>query len=95
MLRQNESLEEVVSHGPVEKHLRSRLSGDPTVVEYHTDDYFVRIVRESGEWLVKWYSSGAHPLGTVTRTDDYHEAREQAHETVSNILAGARDPRPD
>lgn len=94
MLRQMETLEQVASYGPLEKHVRHRSDEEPSVTEYHTDEYFVRVVYESDQWLVKWYSSGAHPLGEVGRYDEHDEAIADAKETVTNILDGLDDPRP-
>ena len=94
MLRQEETLQKAVEHGPLEKHVRCRPNGDPDVIEYHTDEYFVRAVFEANKhWLVKWYDHGARPLGEVGRFDDREEALSEAKETVKGILQGKEDPR--
>ena len=94
MLRQHEKLKQVASYGPLEKHVRRRPDGSPDVIEYHTDEYFVRAVFEGNEhWLVKWYDHGARPLGEVGRFDDREEALDEAKHTVKNILDGADGPR--
>ena len=94
MLRQHETLQKVASHGPLEKHVRHRPDGNRDVIEYHTDEYFVRAVFEANKyWLVKWYDHGARPLAEVGRFDDREEALSEAKRTVKKILNGVDNPR--